>query len=149
MASKRGVAYQCLECGKVEQRRHIKTHVYKCHLEKGNIPYFCSLCNFFGDSLQELNYHLANQEHKTATMQFGGNFNNDAFVNIAGNQAVYLQEGKHYEALSKESSEREWEKRSKQQRIVTAAPAANNKTPTLTCTVEREIDQKRTVVLEP
>ena len=53
-----------------------------------------------------------------------------------------MQEGKHYEALSKESSEREWEKRSKQQRVVTAAPAANNKTPSLTCTVEREIDQK-------
>ena len=132
----KGTCNQCLECGKVDQRGRIKTHLYKCHLEKGNISYFRSLCNCFGDSLPELNYHLATQEHKTATTQLEGNFNNDVFVNIAGNQAVYLQEGKHYEALSKESSEREWEKRSKQQRIVTAASAANNKTPTLTCTVE-------------
>ena len=37
LRNKRGLAYQCLKCGKINQHNCIKTQIYKDHIERGNV----------------------------------------------------------------------------------------------------------------
>ena len=48
LINKRGIAYQCMTCGKVDQRHRLKIHIYKEHVERGNVPFLCSPVVFFG-----------------------------------------------------------------------------------------------------
>ena len=140
--AERGLVYQCLECGKFDQRGRLQRHIYLCHKEKGNIPFFCSLCNFCTDNLPSLHNHLGSPAHLKHTNQLEGKFNNDSFVSIAGAASIYLQEGRHYKALSAADSEKHWGSRNRPaQRTVTATSTTQEKSPNLTCTVQRDPDE--------
>ena len=137
----RGLVYQCLECGKKDQRGRLRKHIYLSHLEKGNIPYYCSLCEFVADSLPGLSNHLTTEGHRSCLSKLEGSFTNESFINIAGDRGIYLQEGKHYSALSTEESEKEWEKRKRigKRTVTTTAPPTEQPGPsTIRCTIEAE-----------
>ena len=109
------------------------------HQKKGNIPYYCSLCEFVADSLPSLSNHLGTESHKCNLAKLEGLFTKDSFVNIAGDRGVYLQEGKHYAALSSEESEKEWERRKRtvKRTVITTAPPTEQPGPsTIRCSIE-------------
>ena len=114
LINKKGIAYQCMTCGKVDQRHRLKTHIYKEHIERGNVPYLCSLCSFFGDTYASLANHLVHEVHSNNISLYGGDSHNtNSFVHCAGEAAEYLQEGNHYVAFSQEKSEEIWRKRTR------------------------------------
>ena len=138
MAAKndRGLVYQCLDCGKFDQRGRLQRHIYLAHVEKGNIPFYCALCSFCTDSLPGMNNHLDSAIHQKNASRLEGSFSKESFVNIAGDASIYLQEGKHYKSLTPEESEKVWETRRRPvQRTVTASTSGQQTPPTLTCTV--------------
>ena len=94
--NERGLVYQCLECGKKDQRGRLKKHYYLNHLEKGNIPFYCGLCEYAAESLPGLNAHLTTEGHKASMKKLEGPFDINTFINIAGKRSVYLQEGTHF-----------------------------------------------------
>ena len=72
----------------------------------GKIPFFCSLCEYVADSLPCLSNHLASENHKSNNAKIEGPFTNKSFVYIAGDHAIYLQEGKQYCMLPTETSDK-------------------------------------------
>lgn len=118
IVNKRGLAYQCLRCGKIDQRNRIKTHIYREHVERGNVPFMCSLCSFFTDTYSGLEGHKNHQTHKSNVDRLEGSHKSESFIVISGESAVFLREGHDYKALSSEVSEREWSKRAGRSRTV-------------------------------
>ena len=133
----RGLVYQCLECGKKDQRGRLRRHIYLSHQEKGSIPYYCSLCEFVADSLPSLSNHLDTEGHRSCLSKLEGSFTKESLIIIAGDRGIYLQEGKHYSALSTEESEKEWERR-KRTVTTTAPPTEQPRPSTIRCTIEAE-----------
>ena len=114
LINNRGIAYQCITCGKVDQRHRFKTHIYKEHVERGNVPYLCSLCSFFWDTYASQANHLVHEVHSNNISLYGGDSHNtNSFVHCAGEAAEYLQEGNHYVAIWQEKSEEIWQKRTR------------------------------------
>ena len=125
--------------GKKDQRGRLRKHINLNHLEKGNIPYYCSLCGFVADSLPGLSTLPETESHKCNLAKLEESFTKDSFVNITGDRGVYLQEGKHYAALSSEESEKEWERRKRtgKRTVTKTAPPTEQPGPsTIRCTIE-------------
>ena len=83
LINKRGIAYQCMTCGKVDQRHRLKTHIYKEHVERGNVPYLCSICSFFWDTYASLAKHLVHEVHSNYISLYGGDSHNTNNIHLS------------------------------------------------------------------
>ena len=80
--------------------------------------------------------------HTKNSSQLEENYTKESFVSIAGNSGVNLAEGRHYKALSSAESDKVWEARKRTpQRTVTASVCKEGATPSLQCTVAKDVEE--------
>lgn len=83
--------------------------------------------------------HLDMKEHKSCLSKLEGSFTKEIFINIAGHKGIYLQEGKHYTALSSGEQERVGGKKMGKRKVkTTASPTEQPGPSTISCTIETE-----------
>ena len=54
----RGLAYECIRCGKIDRHYRMVAHVWKHHIPLDRAPYHCTMCGFRSQDQQKLLDHV-------------------------------------------------------------------------------------------
>lgn len=109
---RRGRAYQCRRCGKIDRRYRLADHYLKEHVSLDRVPFYCSLCSFRAQDKQTLYNHINSYKGHREEEQRRGVVDLTQFLRI-GRDPISLDES-HMAKLSKEDSEVFFNKHAKQ-----------------------------------
>ena len=113
MSQARGRAYKCLNCGHVNEKRRVISHIYKEHVGLDEAPFYCKVCLFRSSDEESLRRHVRPDvypaHHQRMTdIRIQGTILEPHQILMRSLKPNHLEEGLDYLRLTAKESDCEW-----------------------------------------